>query len=159
MAYEFQSIWKQLEEAKEQDIDLKDGIAFIDKISARLEAHDGNAAGLMNAISNSEIKGFRKAAASKLHDFMLDNGFLDSSPPLSPLEVELAVVARDDECGTSRRERRGATARRERASRGATRTRFARGGRASRRRAASARDAARRGATRERLSKASTSTR
>jgi|GEM_PF-4878574 len=66
--------------------------AFIDKISARLAAHGGSAAGLMNAISNSEIKGFRKAAASKLHDFMLDNGFLDSSAPLSPFELELAVV-------------------------------------------------------------------
>jgi hypothetical protein len=66
--------------------------AFIDKISANLEAHGGNARALIDAIFNSEVKGFRKAAASKLREFMLDKGFLDATAPLTPLEVELAVI-------------------------------------------------------------------
>ncbi len=66
---------------------------YIEQLGQCLEATEGSAQELLDTIASPAVKGFRKASAAKLEEFMLKERFLDRREPLTPLALELAIAA------------------------------------------------------------------
>ena len=67
---------------------------FIDEVSEVCEALQGSAEALLDALDRKEVRGFHKKSRDRLEQHLEQEGFLDSRPVLTPLELTQRVLAR-----------------------------------------------------------------
>ncbi len=66
---------------------------FIDKVSALLQSLSGDPVKLVEALRNSQVKGFRHDKTENLEEYLVKEGFIDQRPKLSSEETTLLMNA------------------------------------------------------------------